>query len=251
MSRADSAGTPWEGRHFEPNHNADDDGSAPEALIEALRRFRAGEIGESDVIVVVRESRFLIPLLAHLGESGLNDAGQLIDKTQELSIVTVIAPDGRRVLPVFTSVASMARWDSSARPVPADAVRIALAAASEQTDLVIIDPTSETEFVIRRPAVWSIAQSLQWTPCYLDETVLDAFVDAAAGEPALRSVALASGDPAARLAGPELVVQLALADGLTRPDLDALLARLQERWATSEVIATRVDSMRVQLLNAG
>ena len=250
MSLADSAGTPWEGRHFEPNHSADDDGSAPEKLVEALRRFRSTELGESEVVDAVRDSRFLIPLIAHLGESEVNENGHLVDKTQELSIVTVVAPDGRRVLPVFTSVASMGEWDASARPVPADAVRVALAAAREQTDLVIVDPTSSTEFVIRRPALWAIAQSLPWTPCYLDESVLDAFADAATGEPALRSVALAPGDPQSRLAGPELVVQLTIADGLTREQLDALLARQQERWAASEVIATRVDSMRIQLLKA-
>ena len=62
MSHADSAGTPWEGRHFEPNHSADDDGSAPERLIEALRRFRSAELGENEVIEAVRESRFLVPL---------------------------------------------------------------------------------------------------------------------------------------------------------------------------------------------
>jgi hypothetical protein len=42
--------------------------------------------------------------------------------------VTVAAPDGRRVLPVFTSVA-IAAWDPRARPVPADGVRTALSAA--------------------------------------------------------------------------------------------------------------------------
>lgn len=219
--------------------------------MEALRRFRAGELDAAAVVDVVRESRFLIPLLATLGDSEIGDHGHLVDKTQELSIVTVTAPDGRNVLPVFSSVAAMTAWNPVARPVPADAVRIALAAASEHTDLVVIDPTSESEFVLRRPALWAIAQSLPWVPSYLDEAVADAVVAAATAEPAVRSVALAPGDPEARLAGPELVVRLTLIEGLTRPQLDAVLARVQAGWSRSEVIASHVDSMSVRLVAAG
>jgi hypothetical protein len=247
MSAADSAGVPWEGRSFEHNSHTDDDGSAPERLIEALRRFRSRELGESDVVDALRESRLLIPLVAHLGEAGHNEHGQLVDKSQELSIVTVAGPDGRTVLPVFTSVAAMSAWNPRARPVPADAVRVALAAASEQTDLVVLDPTSVTEFVLRRPALWAIAQSQRWIPSYLDEAVLSEFIAAAEPETAVVAVQLAPGDPDARLAGAELLVHLSLVDGLDRDALDALLARLQHRWSASEIIATRVDSLRVQL----
>lgn len=247
----DSAGVPWAGRRFEQNASSGDDGSAPERLIEALRRFRSKELGATDVVEALRDSRLLIPLVAHLGEAGTNDHGHTIDKSQELSIITVSGPDGRNVMPVFTSVAAMGHWNPKARPIPATATRVALAAASEQTDLVVLDPTSPTEFVIRRPALWAIAQSERWTPSYLDPEVLDAFADAAAGESAVRTVALAAGDPDATLAGPELVVQLALADGLARHELDAVVARMRERWQLSEVIANRVDSMRLQLVSAG
>lgn len=247
---ADSAGTPWAGRSFEPNTNADDDGSAPERLVEALRRFSSNELGEFEVVEALRDSRLLIPLVAHLGEAGVNEHGVVIDKTQELSIITVAGPDGRNVLPVFTSVTAMSHWNPKARPVPASAVRVALAAASEQTELVVLDPTSPTEFVIRRPALWAIAQGQPWTPSFSDEVVLDAFADAAAGEPSVRSVALAPGDPTSRLAGPELVVQLALVDGLSKAELDAVVARMQAKWLASETIALRVDSMRVQLVSA-
>jgi len=244
----DSAGVPWEGRHFDHTENSDDDGSAPEKLIEAIRRFQSGDLGEAEVVDALRESRLLIPLVAHLGGEGLDHHGG--DKTQELSIVTVAGPDGRTVLPAFTSVAAMGRWNPSARPVPATAPRVALAAASESTDLVVLDPTSATEFVIRRPALWAIAQSQPWLPSYLDTAVLEAFMDAAAPEPAVLAVQLAPGDPHSRLSGPELIVQLSLASGLDRAALDAVIARLRERWAASEAIALRVDSLRVQLVDA-
>jgi hypothetical protein len=250
MSGGDSAGTPWEGRHFDHNTFSGDDGSAPERLRVALRRFRAREVGEVEVVDAFRDSRMLIPLVARLGESEVGDHGLLVDKSAELSIVTVAGPDGRNVMPVFSSVETMRQWNPRARPVPADAVRVALAAASEDTELVVLDATSATEFVIRRPALWAIARSQRWTPSYLDEEVLHEFMVAAEHEDAVAAVVLDAGDPDARLAGPELLVGLALVPGLEQADLDALLTRLQERWSTSPVVTARVDSMRVQLTAA-
>ena len=245
---ADSAGQPWAGREFRANTSAEDDGSAPEHLLEALRRFRARETGEERVIDAIRDSRLLVPLVAELGESGTTAGGLTIDKSQELSIITVAGPDGRNVLPVFTSAAAMAAWNAEARPVPSDANRVALAAAQENTDLVVLDPTSATEFVIRRPALWAIAQSQPWLPSYASRPVADAFAASIATELSVLSIALGAGDPDARLDGPELVVRLELVDGLTQAELDATLARLAARWAADDVIATSVDSLRVQLV---
>jgi hypothetical protein len=250
MSLADSAGVPWKGRSFGDAPASADDGSAPPKLIEAIRRFRSHELGEADVVDEVRASRLLVPLVAQLGESATSAAGHLVDKSQELSIVTVTGPDSRAVLPVFSSVAAMTRWNPAARPIPAEGARIALAAAGEGTDLVVIDATSDTEFAIRRPALWAMAQSRPWTPSYLDEEVLAEFLVAADGEDAIVAIQLAPGDPDARLAAPELLVQLSLDDGLDDASLADLLARAQERWSASELIAARVDSMTVKLARA-
>lgn len=247
---ADSAGVPWEGRRFAANASAGDDGSAPPKLLEAIRRFRAGELGEAEVVDAVRESRLLIPLLAEAGEVGLTPDGRTVDKTQELSIVTVEAPDGRAILPAFTSVAAMSAWNPSARPVPTAGPRVALAAVGDGTDLVIIDPTSATEFAIRRPALWAMTQMTPWIPCYLDPEVLAAFMAGAAPENAVTAVELLPGDPDARLAGPELVVRLRVEDGLDRSELSAMLMRLQERWGSDETIATRVESLAVRVVSS-
>lgn len=244
---ADSAGQAWEGRSFGNHVPSTDDGSAPEHLIDALARFSAGESGEADVVDAFRTARLLIPLVAHAGDVAVGPNGQTVDKTQELSIVTVEGPDGRNVLPVFSSVAAMSAWNPTARPVPADGIRVALAAASENTDLVVLDPTSATEFAIRRPALWAIAQSEPWQPGYANPDVLDAFLTSVRSELAVLNVRLAPGDPSARLGGPEVVVRLELIDGLTRAELDTTLNRLAQRWAANDVIATRVDSLRVKL----
>jgi hypothetical protein len=247
---ADSAGRPWAGREFEPNTFSDDDGSAPPLLIETIERFRVGEAGAADVVDQLRNVRLLIPLVAALGEAATGAHGLTVDKSAELSIVTVAGPDGRNVMPVFSSVAAMQHWNAKARPVPASAERVALAAASEQTDLVVLDPTSATEFVIRRPALWAMAQSQPWQPSYLDPAVRNEFVASIESENDIVSVSLHAGDADARLHGPELLVKLSLVAGLTQTHLANLLRRLQSRWAESQIIATRVDSLTVQLTAA-
>src|SRR5690554_6645326 len=202
----DSAGQPWAGRSFGETAFADDDGTAPSALLAALRGFRERISDETAVVDAVRTSRLLIPLMAALGESGVNERGVTVDKSAELSIVTVAGPDGRNVLPVFSSVEAMQRWNADARPVPADGIRVALAAADEGTDLVVLDATSETEFVIRRPALWAIAQSLPWAPSYGDPEVTANFANTVSSEPDVVEITLAAGDPDATLRGPELIV---------------------------------------------
>lgn len=249
---ADSAGQPWAGRQFEPNANADDDGSAPAAFIAEIARFRAGDVNAdaASVVRVVRQSRLLIPLLAELGESGVNAQGRTVDKSQELSIVTVKGPDGRTVLPVFSSVAAMTAWNPLARPVPASGSRVAVAAVGEATELVVIDPTSETEFALRRPTLWAMAQEQEWTPGYLDPEVMRAFGDTVLDEAAVLEVTLSPGDPDARLRGPELMIHVLLEDGLQETEVNELITRLTDRWSQHELIAERVDSIGVALHSA-
>ncbi|MES1170205.1 MAG: SseB family protein, partial [Leifsonia sp.] len=104
-----------------------------------------------------------------------------------------------------------------------------------------------TEFVVRAPAFEAVAIGARWTPSYADEAVLDAFLASGAREEALRAIQLAPGDPDARLAGPELLVQLSVRSGLEKAELDALLARLQAAWAADPVIVARVDSIGVRV----
>ncbi|WP_114587967.1 SseB family protein [Microbacterium arborescens] len=247
---ADSAGVPWEGRSFESNPHAGDDGSADPALLAALEAFRAGTGDAVAVVEAYRAARLLIPLVPEKGDEGVGPTGLRVDKTQELSIVTVAAPDGRRVLPVFTSVAALARWDAVARPVPADGVRTAMAAASDDTDLIVIDPGSETEFVLRRPAVWAIGQGLPWEPASTSPEVFTALQASIGGELAVLDLSVAAGDPDARMRGPELIVRLHLIDGLDAAELDAVLSRLASRWAADDRIAVLVDSLTVKLVRA-
>jgi hypothetical protein len=239
---ADSAGVPWDGRAFNENHFANDDGSARPELISAIQDFHTSG-DASKVFMEFSKSRLLIPLLAELGESGAGAHGQTVDKSADLSIVNVETPDGQVGLPVFSSVETMLRWNKVARPVPSDAIRVALAAASEGTTRIVLDPGSETEFAFRRAAIAAIAQQKSWTPPHLNQSVIEEFEHALLQEESIASVSVTSLDPHSRLEGPEVKVELQVRAGLSKDELEAVLHRVTENWAASEVIASSVDSM--------
>jgi hypothetical protein len=245
---SDSAGVPWEGRELEENRFAGDDGSAPEQFLTAISGFRAGELGQAAVVDVLRVSRLLVPLLAQLGESEIGANGLKVDKSAELSIVTVKSPDDQDALVVFTSVAAMQRWNPSSRPVPTDAIRVCLAAASQLSTRVVVDPGSDTEFVIRRPAIARIAQSLDWQPAELNQEVRAVVRGSVANESQVIDFELSSADPEAKLAGAELQVALKLVNGSSPADVRELLERVSKRWSESEVFASAVDSVSIKLL---
>ena len=244
---SDSAGVPWEGRELEENRFAGDEGSAPKEFVTAISGFRSGELGQSNVVDALRVSRLLVPLLAHLGESEIGANGLKVDKSAELSIVTVKAPDDQDALVVFSSVAAMQRWNPSARPVPTDAIRVCLAAASQLSTRVVIDPGSETEFVIRRPAIARIAQSLDWQPAELNPEVTGVVGQSVASETQVVDFELRSADPEAKLAGAELEVALKLVNGVSPADVRELLERVSKYWAESEEFALAVDSVSRKL----
>ena len=261
----DSAGFPWEGRTFAHHDTAfaDDDGRTPEEYLVGLMRMREAaaalgsapdqvraiaELGatRADWLTMLSNIRLLIPLVADAGELGQTPDGRIVEKTQELSIVTVAAPDGRTAMPVFTSTDAMQAWDPEARPIPVPAPQAAIAAAQEHTDLIIIDPASEaTRAGVRRPELRGIAMGEAMLPAWADVDVRTAFLDASAGEPQLRALALIPGDAAGELEHAETEVRLLVAPGLHRDDLALLTQRLQDRWSRHPLIAERVDSLRV------
>lgn len=247
---ADSAGVPWAGRSFESNGYADDDGSANPELITALAEFAQGQLAIDQVIDRIRQSRLLVPLVANLDESEVGAHGQVVDKSADLAIVTVKGPDGQTAMPVFSSVAAMQHWNSEARPVPSEPVKVALAAASELTNRIVLDPGSDTEFVIRRPAIAAIAQSIDWKSPEEIPAVHEAFSKSIEGENDVFAFALMQGDPLSRLMAAELVVLLRVREGLDRAQIDEMLERVTLRWSESLVLAQLVDSMAIKLVPA-
>ena len=108
-----------------------------------------------------------------------------------------------------------------------------------------------TEFVIRRPAVWAIAQGQPWEPSFASPEVFAG----AAGERRRRARRARPRGRAGRsrrraCAAPSSSCASSSSTGLDQAELDAVLARLATRWAADDRIAVLVDSLTVKLVRA-
>lgn len=262
----DSAGQPWAGRSLSGDdakiHNfEDDDGAADAGYLAALAALVAGDGGEAGVVASLAAARVFVPILAQLAEEGEGAAGLHADKQADMALVTLKAPDGRTAMPVFTSAAALEAWHPQARPVAVYAARAALSAVAEGAELLVLDPGTELTFVVRRPAVWALAQQRPWTPSYDDPELGRSLGSAAAGFPAVRRVEIHPGGGVSSAAadgrqlpgggaGPELRVVLYLEDGLDAAGVQSIVAGLNTAWARNEMFAERVDSIEVKLQRA-
>jgi hypothetical protein len=246
----DSAGVPWAGRSFDINPYSGDNGEADANLIEATSKFQSGQVGSDEVLRAIAKARLLIPLVANLGEGEQGAHGHKVDKSADLSIVTVLTPDNQRALPVFSSVATMTRWNPEARPVPNDGRKVALAAASEGNTRLVLDPMSETEFVVRRPGIAAVAQDLPWITPANNPEVVEIINNVLAESGSVESFTLVEGDPTCKLLGQELLVVLYLEPGLSETQLKELEDGFFEKIANSERFVELVDSVGVKFLQA-
>jgi hypothetical protein len=258
MSRAaDSAGIPFAGRELRPHPFAGDDGAAPERLSRALERWEVAwrerapeEVGHalSEVIESLRTDRVLIPLLAESGEVGLTSEGRVVDKTQELSVVTVAGPGGERVGVCCSSVGQMSAWRVDARPIPVEAIRVAGWALTEGVDYVVLDPRSDLPVILRQPALGALVTGEPYVAPWLDAEVVDA-VEARSlwGSEGLVGVAVEPGWHLDAGVGPDIIARVWLAPGLDRVGLDRATQTLSAEWARSQVITQRVSGIRLQL----
>jgi len=240
--RTDSAGVPWEGRSFQPNPHAGDSGETPPEVSEALGAWRSGSGTYSGLIAAFAANRFLIPLVAHAGDDFDSNNPVMEDKVQELSVVTVAGPNGEKVIPVFTAAAAMKTWNAEARPIPIDAQRVALAAASEHTDRIVVNPGTDS-IVLRRPVVWAMAQGgdylAPWESTEFRANTLALLADVEY----LHDVTLSAGDPRSTGDGPDVTLSLTVHSGLEPAAIRALIDEVHARVSASELFMSRVDAL--------
>ncbi|TKV27989.1 SseB family protein [Arthrobacter sp. NamB2] len=264
---ADSAGRPWAGRDLSgpdnPLHSFDDDdGAANPQLIAALAGLLAAadEPGapEKAVLTALKAARVFIPIVAQVARAAETHAGLTADKEADMALVTLTAPDGRKALPVFSSTQALERWHPDARPVAAYAARAALAAVAEDAELMVLDPGADLTFVVRRPALWALAQQVDWTPSYEDRALASLVEVAARGEERILSLALR---PAAGVRtrsadgsiasgggpGPELRMDLQLQGGLSPEEVRDAVSSFRTRLLAIPEFVERVDSLDIKL----
>ncbi|MFC0248787.1 SseB family protein [Citricoccus parietis] len=282
---ADSAGLAWEGRDLSgegidgsanPLHAFDtDDGTADPAWGPVLDRLAAGKAGEPDVVDVLSRTRVfaaVLPTVVEMAEEMADDhqghdhadvhqhGGKHGDKESDIALVTLKAPDGRTALPVFTNVPALTAWHPQARPVATWMPRACLSAVDEGAELVVVDPAAERTFVVRRPAVWALAQQQVWTPSYADEALAGELASVVDLVPGLERIGLAPGSGvASRTAsgavlpgggsGPELRLvaypQLALSAAQDEAGLRLMAATLQQVLGEVPSLAEKADSVEI------
>jgi hypothetical protein len=228
-STSDSSGAPWRGRELPASPFAADDGAPDPELLRALGGLAADPTSEADVVAALARARVFVPVVA------------MTDEAAHLALITVTRADGRRAMPVFSSVGALSQWRPEARPVPVPGPRAAQAAVAEGCDLLDLDPAGPVGYLVRRPAVWSLGRGQHWVPSYADPDLAEvvAAICAAEGlrsrcEPGTGAELLVVIGPPAGLAGPDL-------------DLDQTIARVSHRLAASERFTAGVDSLEISV----
>lgn len=238
----DSAGQTWSGRQLTGTGFDLDDGSADPALVRALGTPQ----DETGLVAAVRRARLLVPIVATPGE--VDESGELdVEKSTDMAAVTLTAPDGRRALPVFTSIATLQEWDASARPVPVTSSRAAQAAVQERCDVMLLDLGQPTSFVLRSSMLWALAMDRAWLPAHEDPFVCAALGRAVAEEPDVVDWSAEAGEPAG---SGTLRLVLRLRPGLDGPALQALATRVGERIASDGEARARIDALSFSIQQA-
>lgn len=221
-----------------------DDGSADPRLAVALAALASGTGSLCEVVAALAGVRLLVPVVAVLGEEERTSrTGPVGDKSADMALVTLTAPDGRRTLPVFTSTAALAAWDPGARPVPVGARRAALSGVDEGCELVVVDPGT-VSVLLPRPAVWALAKGETWVPSPLRPDVVDALRRAVSD---VREVLDVRGEPGRSA---ELAVVLTVRAGLDRDALAEVTAQVGRALAAEQAVADHVDSIEMRVLPA-
>ena len=237
---SDSAGTPWTGRTLPTGDFAGDDGSADPALVDALGVAGAGFADDSLVVAAIAAARLFVAVVAVLGEGEQARHGTA-DKQADMALVTLTGPDGRRALPVFSSITALASWDTSARPVPVDARRAAVSAVAEGCELMVLDVAGPVTYVVSRPALWAIGAARPWQPAHRDADVLDAVAAAVAPHPDVLRHRLGPGRQA------QLLVTLVMREGLAAEQVQALAQQVGAALQVDDVVRERVDGLELSV----
>lgn len=215
-----------------------DEGAVDPALAAAL-----GAGDPSALMSVLQGARLLVPIVAEPVETEVQD-GLVVDKQTDMAAVTLVAPDGERALPVFTSLDAITAWDPQARPVPVTSARAGQAAVSERCDVIVIDVAGPQTQVLRPSMVWALAQEREWLIPHLDPFVANAVTAALAGEEAVRGHRIEEGAPAGQGI---LGLVLELTEGLEPAEIQQIATRVGERLATDGELRARIDGLAFRI----
>jgi hypothetical protein len=141
---------------------AGDDGSVAPEVEAALAAYDAApDVRHADTLAVLQHARLLVPVVAVLGESEVDEQGLKRDKTSDMAAVLMRGRDGRTALLSFSGAATMARWDPQARPVPVTSRDAARAARQDGAEALLVDVAGPVLFVVEGEDLEALAEG--WT----------------------------------------------------------------------------------------
>ncbi|MEU8782515.1 SseB family protein [Streptomyces sp. NPDC048637] len=222
---------------------ADDDGSADPALAAALAAYDRDRSAEPQLLTALAAARVLVPVVAVLGEVETGPDGLRREKSSDMAVPTLQAPDGRRALPAFTSTETLRRWRADARPVAVPLPQALLAASHEQADTVVVDLVGPVTYQLTGPALRALAEGRTSTDPLADPAVTDALRTLLDAEP---GVLVARLEPSGET---DATLSLGLAPDAPTAEVAQRLARA---LATDEVLRARlVRGLDLALLPPG
>ncbi|GGU03042.1 SseB family protein [Streptomyces violascens] len=220
---------------------SDDDGTAAPELTEALAAWAKDRAAEPRVLAALRTARLLVPVVAMLGESEIDENGLKREKTSDMAVPTLKAGD-RTALPAFTSIEALALWDPEARPVAVPLHQALAAAVHEKADTVVIDLAGPVAYELKGAALLALAEGRTSADPLQDPSVIEAVRSAVAAVPAVLRAHLGPGTADGTLA-------LVLADGTAPADAAREVAEL---IAADETLRARlVRGLDLALLPTG
>ena len=138
---------PGHGRRLvSPGRFTADDGSTDPDICAAL----SAPVDPARLRDAMRAGRLIVAIVASPAESGESGGSQM-------SVVSMVAADGRRGLLAFTGLAAMHRWNPHARPVPVSGPEVAQAALDDGCEAVVIDVAGPSSAVVAEPDLVELA----------------------------------------------------------------------------------------------
>jgi hypothetical protein len=189
-----------------------DDGSAEPRVAAALAAFGSGQGSEHAALCALAGSRLLVPIVATAGSGGdpaPASAGGA--KDSEVCLPTLVGHDGRRAIPVFTSLEAMARWRRQARPVPTMAGEVWRADADDGC-AVVVDVAGPVPAAVDGARLAALAAGRPVPMPHEDPDVLDAVSGAATPKREIAGFRLAPGGD-----GADLEIRVTVRPGCAQP----------------------------------
>ncbi len=222
---------PFVGRFLPTPEFSGDDGATDPLLERALAAYAVDPARAPDVLFALAASRVLVPIVAVLATAATTSAGLTHDTSSDMALVTIVGRDGRRALPVFGSLASLAAWRPDARPVPVQAQRAALSAYAENAEVLLLDVGGPRTFLVEGQALRALAEGTVRRPLYDDDEASAALAAATRDQAAVIAGRL---EPAP---GADARVVLTLRAGTSATAVAQVVA---ERLRDSDVFRSRV-----------